>query len=295
MISSLLVSIPSPSSNGFELGPLTLRFYGMMISVGVLAAVAMAYRRMPSRRFAPDVAGEIAIPAVLGGFVGARLYHVITDSNWADWYKVWEGGLGIPGGIIGGTLTVMFVAKRKGYPLRPLFDICAPAVPLAQAIGRLGNWFNQELFGGPLDAAWGLEISPSYRPAQYASTETFHPTFLYESIWNLCLVGLLLWVDHKRILKPGRLFLVYMAGYALGRLWIESIRIDFANTIAGVRVNIWTMGFVFVVAVLGLIFSGRLKSGEVDPFRLAIGSTPEDADGEPLDDASENGEDGEEE
>lgn len=259
----------------------------MMISLGVLAAVAMAYRRMPSRRFAPDVAGEIAIPAVMGGFVGARLYHVITDANWADWYKVWEGGLGIPGAILGGTLAVMVVAKRKGYPLRPLFDICAPAVPFAQAIARWGNWFNQELFGGPLDGALGLEISPSHRPAQYASTETFHPTFLYESIWNACLVVLILWIDRKRILKPGRLFYVYIGGYAIGRLWIETIRIDFANTIAGIRVNIWTMSLVLLVAVLGLMINGRLKPGEVDPFRLALGSESTLAGGNVEDDEEE--------
>ena len=135
---------------------------------------------MPTRRFAPDVAGEIAIPAVLGGYVGARLYHVITDANWADWYRVWEGGLGIPGGIIGGTLAVMFVAKRRGYPWAPLFDIVAPTLPLAQGIARWGNWFNQELYGRPLDAAWALEIDNP--PAQYAPGTTFHPTFLLSLI-----------------------------------------------------------------------------------------------------------------
>jgi len=265
---STFASIPSPSSNGFELGPLTLRYYGMMISLGVLAAVALTYRRMPGRRFVPDVAGEIAIPGVLGGFVGSRLYHVITDANWSDWYKVWEGGLGIPGGIIGGTLAVMFVAKRRKYPLPPLFDIVAPSLPLAQAIGRIGNWFNQELFGGPLDTFWGLEIDPAHRPNEYASTETFHPTFLYESLWNIGLTVLMLWVDRKRILKPGRLFFLYMAGYALGRLWIEALRIDPATEIAGLRINLWTMGVVLIVGVLGLVIGGRLKSGEVDPYRV---------------------------
>jgi len=265
---STVASIPSPGSNGFELGPLTLRYYGMMISLGVLAAVAMTYRRMPGRRFAPDVAGEIAIPAVLGGFVGSRLYHVITDSNWGDWYKVWEGGLGIPGGIIGGTLAVLFVAWRRKYPFAPLFDIVAPSLPLAQAIGRIGNWFNQELFGGPLDTFWGLEIDPVHRPNQYASTETFHPTFLYETVWNLCLTALMLWIDRKRKLRPGRLFFVYMAGYALGRLWIESIRIDPATLIGGVRINIWTMSVVLAVGVIGLLVRGRLKPGEVDPYRV---------------------------
>jgi len=257
-----LASIPSPGSD--HIGP--FRFYGMLIALGALAAVLLASRRMRPRGFHPDVASELSIPALVGGIIGARMYHVVTDNAWGRFWAIWEGGLGIPGGIVGGTLSVFIWARIKGYPVTPLFDILAPTLPLAQAIGRWGNWFNQELYGKPTTLPWGLEID--------GQTETFHPTFLYESLWNIGLVIFMLWLDKKRVLRPGRLFLVYTSGYALGRLWVEAIRIDTATLIGGVRINIWVMGFVLAASLIGLATSGRRAEGEnddgsIDPVPVA--------------------------
>lgn len=255
-----VASIPSPGRD--QLGP--VNFYGVMIALGCLAAVALAAARMRGRNFHPDVASEIALPGILFGVIGARLYHLITDWNWSQPFAIWEGGLGIPGGIIAGTLAVIALAKYKKYPLLPLFDICAPALPLAQAIGRWGNWFGQELYGKPSDLPWALEIDPPNRQRGYETVETFHPTFLYESLWNLGLCAFLLLLDRKRVLRPGRLFAVYTAGYAIGRLWVEALRIDNATKILGVRINLWTMGATLIISLLVLAFSGRRAEGEDD-------------------------------
>jgi len=182
--------------------------------------------------------------AVPAGLVGARLYHVATDpqlfrGRWLDVLAVWEGGLGIPGGIAGGVIVGAVVAHRRGLPIPALLDTVAPALPLAQAIGRWGNWFNQELFGGPTTLPWALRVDPSQRPDGYEQFATFHPTFLYESLWNLTLVAVLLTIERRLRLRPGRLFVIYVGGYALGRLWVEGLRIDPANRIAGLRVNEW--------------------------------------------------------
>lgn len=282
-------SIPSPSSSGYELGPLHPRYYGLCIAFGIIAGVWLIARRLPGRRLPADLASELSVPGVVGGFVGARLYNVITDWQWDSWYRTWEGGLGIPGAILGGALAVVAWSKYKGYPIPPLFDVAAPAMPLAQAIGRVGNWFNQELFGRPLDTFWGLEIDPQYRPPGYESYSTFHPTFLYEALWNLALCAGLLWLDSKRVLKPGRLFLFYTGGYAVGRLWIESLRIDHATEILGLRVNYWTMGFVLAVSVIWIARDGFRSPGEIDPYRTGekVVTSPEsggsDATTDPLD------------
>ncbi|MCL4113901.1 UNVERIFIED_CONTAM: hypothetical protein GTU68_024085 [Idotea baltica] len=197
------------------------------------------------------------IPA---GLVGTRIYHIITD--WvpiSQWHKIWEGGLGIPGGIIAGVAGGVLFTKRRGISTNNVIDAMIPTVPLAQAIGRLGNWWNQELYGRPTDLPWGLEIDADHRRPGFEEFDTFHPTFLYEMIWNLGLVAFLIWFDRKRVLKPGRLIWVYGAGYAIGRLWIESVRIDNATEIAGVRVNIWMMSLVLIVslAILSKSFIDR--------------------------------------
>ena len=273
---TLLASIPSPPDNGFSLGPLELRAYGLAIAVGVLVAVEIARRRWVAQGGHPDAIGEIAVWAVPAGFVGARLYHVITDWHRfddapLDVFEVWEGGLGIPGGILGGALVGVAVARRKGYDVARMMDAVAPALPVAQAIGRLGNWFNQELFGRPTDLPWGLEIDPEHRPDGYESIETFHPTFLYEALWNLALAALLVWIGRRRALRAGQLFWLYVAGYGLGRLWVESLRIDEATRIAGVRVNIWVSGLT-VLAALG-VFLWRRRGGP-EPETGGAGTRP---------------------
>lgn len=241
---ALLASIPSPETNEIVVGPLHLRAYGLMIALGVIAAVELARRRWRARGHDPDEISGMALWAVPAGLIGARLYHVMTDwqrfeGRWIDAVKVWEGGLGIPGGIALGALAGVLYARHKKMPLGDLADTVAPALPLAQAIGRLGNWFNQELFGGPTSLPWGLKIDLANRPDRYLDATTFHPTFLYEGLWNLALMAVLILIDRKRVLRAGSLFWVYVGGYFTGRLWVEAMRIDPASLILGIRVNIW--------------------------------------------------------
>lgn len=282
MIAAVVASLPSPSRNVIEIGPLTLRFYGIMIALGVVAAVWLAQRRWEQRGGDPDDIGRIAVWAVPAGLIGARLYHVITDwrsfqGRWGDVYKIWEGGLGIPGGMLAGVLVGIWAARRLGLDLPGVIDAVVPGLPLAQAIGRWGNWFNQELFGGPTDLPWALEIDPEHRPARYATEATFHPTFLYESLWNLALVALLVWVDRKRVVRPGSLIAVYVAGYATGRLWIEAMRIDPASHILGVRVNIWTSLIALALSLGWLAWRG-LRTDEADQQAATpVAETAEDA------------------
>jgi prolipoprotein diacylglyceryl transferase len=273
----ILASIPSPSDNAIKIGGLELRAYGLAIALGVIAAIWIARRRWAARGGDPDDISRIALWAVLAGLIGARLYHVLTDfdrfeGRWLHVFAVWEGGLGIPGGLIAGVGTGAYVAHRRGLPVAQLLDVVAPALPVAQAIGRLGNWFNQELFGRPTDLPWGLEIDPAHRPAGYLNVATFHPTFLYEALWNLALAGgLVLWERHHPNSRPGRLFAYYVAGYAVGRAWVEALRIDPATRLFGVRWNIWMSFIAFVGAVGWLVFDSwraRQEAGR-DPGEVA--------------------------
>jgi prolipoprotein diacylglyceryl transferase len=257
----LVAAIPSPPDNAIDLGPVQLRAYGLAIAVGVVVAVDIARRRWAARGGDPADINGLALWAVLAGLVGARAYHVITDldrfsGRWWHALAVWEGGLGIPGGLLSGVLAGVVVARRRGLPAAQLLDVVAPAIPVAQAIGRLGNWFNQELFGRPTDLPWALRIDPDHRPAGYANVATYHPTFLYEALWSLALAALLIaWERRHPHQRPGRLFALYVAGYALGRLWVEALRIDPATHLLGVRVNIWTSLVALVGAVAWLIVS----------------------------------------
>lgn len=260
----LTASIPSPSSGSLELGPLTLRAYGLMIAFGVIAAVWLLARRLAAAGFNPDHATGMAMWGVPAGLVGARLYHVITDwrsfeGRWLDAFKIWEGGLGILGGVVLGAAGGIVYMHRHHLDVRRMLDLAAPSLPLAQAIGRWGNWFNQELFGKPTDLPWGLEIDQAHTPAEYAGQDvTFHPTFLYESLWNFGVVFLLLRIERTRRLQPGRLFAAYLGLYAIGRLWIEALRIDTASEIAGLRVNLWVFSIV-LLAMAAIVFTGLRK------------------------------------
>jgi prolipoprotein diacylglyceryl transferase len=265
----LLASIPSPGSN--QLGP--LHMYGLMIALGVVAAVELGRYRWKARGGNPDDVYAIAFWAVPAGLIGARLYHVVTDwdllysgGRWRwDAFKVWEGGLGIPGGMAAGIAVGVWVAHRRGWRLSVGFDALVPGLPLAQAIGRFGNWWNQELFGGPTSLPWGVEIDPEHRPSEYIGSAVFHPTFLYEMVWNLALFGLLIWVDRKRSVRPGNLLALYVGGYFLGRLWIEAMRIDTASEILGLRVNIWLSILGIGGAVIALVARGlRRRPDDTD-------------------------------
>lgn len=257
VIPTLTAYLPSPSSNAIHIGPFQLRLYGLMIALGVWAAVVVASRRWMARGGErPDI-GTIAVWAVPAGLIGARLYHVITD--WNDKYadhpidalKIWHGGLGIPGGIALGAAGGIYVVRKHGWPLPTIMDVVAPALPLAQAIGRLGNWFNQELYGGPTHLPWALHITKGPSPGYY------HPTFLYEALWNVALAVVLVKVDKKRVLAAGNLFWLYVVGYGLGRLWVEDLRIDYASRLFGLRVNEWTSGLAIVGGLIVIVVRQR--------------------------------------
>ncbi|MGN6694505.1 MAG: prolipoprotein diacylglyceryl transferase [Aquihabitans sp.] len=261
-LAPVVAFLPSPGFHTLEIGPLTLRMYGLCIALGVIAAVVISSKRWERRGGNPDDIGTIALWAVPAGVIGARLYHVATDwktyqDDWFGAFKITQGGLGIPGGILAGVIVGLIVVKKKGLPAAPLLDVVAPAIPVAQAIGRLGNWFNQELFGRPTTLPWGLKIDLANRPAGYEQYATFHPTFLYEALWSLAVAGLLIWIDRKRKLRPGELFAVYVLGYGIGRLWVEDLRIDHASLIGGVRVNIWMSGILILGSLTYILISRR--------------------------------------
>lgn len=293
----MLASIPSPGSGSIDLGPLTFRAYGVMIALGVLAAVWLVGRRFAARGIDPDHATGLAMWAVPAGLVGARLNHVITDwrsfqGRWGDVVKIWEGGLGILGGVLLGAVAGIAYMRRHAIPLGVGLDVAAPSLPLAQAIARWGNWFNQELFGRPTDLPWGLEIDPEHRPDGYADVETFHPTFLYESLWNVGVFAFLLWLERRGRLRTGRLLAAYFAAYAVGRLWVESLRIDRATEVAGLRVNLWIYGVVLLVALV-VLFRGLRRPGDDD---ATPGTDPDgtdtsdvDSDEDELDDEDDLG------
>lgn len=253
---SFLASIPSPSSGSIHLGPLKLNAYGMMIALGVIAAMWLWGRRVEARGVATrDDVSAIAMWAVPAGIVGARLYHVITD--WSRFsgdlvtiFKVWQGGLGIWGGITLGLVVGIWAARRRGLPIGLLLTCAAPALPLAQSIGRWGNWFNQELFGRPTTLPWALRVSDvNAIAAGYPAGTTFHPTFLYESVASALLCVALLVLDRRVVMRPGRLFFFYTAGYTAYRFFIEGLRIDPAHQIGGWRLNQWVSAAVFVASV----------------------------------------------
>lgn len=269
-LATVVASIPSPSVNVWQVGPISLHIYGLCIALGVVAAVSIASRRWQARGGHPDDISTIAIWAVPAGVIGARLYHVATDwktyqDDWVGALKITQGGLGIPGGIAAGVLVGWWVVRRNGWPTRDLLDVVAPAIPVAQAIGRFGNWFNQEVFGRPTTLPWGLEIDPEHRPPGLETYETFHPTFLYEGLWNLALAALIVWLDRRKAMRRGELFILYVFGYAVGRLWVEALRSDAASLILGVRVNIW-MSILVAGGALAAFVWGRRRPVPNDPM-----------------------------
>ena len=264
MVSLLLASFPSPSVSGIELGPLDLRAYGVLIATGVLVAWTLTRRRYEGMGGDPDLADLVVLRAVVVGFVGARLAYVSTHLDrfaGDDWWRVvaiWEGGLALFGGLTLGTITAVVVLRRHGGDVAAFADAAAIGVPLAQAIGRWGNYFNQELFGTPTTLPWAVEIDPIYRPAAYAASATFHPTFLYESLWNVLLAGTLLLVERRANLRRGTLFALYLAGYGVMRFLLELIRTDTTFRLLGLSRN----GWVSLVVVAGAtVFAVRRERG----------------------------------
>ncbi len=242
-MNTLLASLPSPSNGSFDIGPLTLRGYGIMILLGIIAAVWLSGRRWVARGGEFDLVVRVALWSVGGGIVGARAYHVISSwhevpDEWWGAFAIWRGGLGIWGAIAGGVLAGAWVVHREGASKVLMLDAAAPGILLAQAIGRWGNWFNQELFGEPTTLPWALEIDAAHRPAAFAAAETFHPIFLYESVWNLIGVALLLFIDSRFKLRAPSIFALYVMWYSLARATFEeTLRIDPSHEILGLRLN----------------------------------------------------------
>lgn len=253
----MLAYIPSPSDGVWNLGPFPLRAYALGIIIGALVAIWIGERRFQARGGRAGVIGDVAIWAIPFGIIGARIYHVVTDPqlyfgegrNFTDVFLIWKGGLGIWGAIAGGALGAYIACRRYGVSYSAVADALAPGLLVAQAIGRLGNYFNQELFGKPTDVPWALEIAPENRPRGYVQFETFHPTFLYELLWNLAAAALIIAIDRRFKLTGGRAFALYVMLYTLGRGWIESLRIDTANEIGPFRLNVWTSIIVFALAL----------------------------------------------
>ena len=262
--------IPSPSLSSFSVGPLTIHFYALCIITGIAAAIWIGRKRYANLGGNPDDVSEVAIWAVPFGIIGGRIYHVITspaqyfgaNGNPVDALRIWEGGLGIWGAISLGAVGayLYFRTHKTTLNFRQLLDSLAPGVVVAQAVGRIGNYFNQEVFGKPTELPWGLEIDPVNRPDGFESYATFHPTFLYELLWCLVVAVLLIKLPGflKQIAsKQGDIFALYILGYTLGRVWIESLRIDEANLILGLRLNIWVSLIVLLTASAYLIASKR--------------------------------------
>jgi len=258
-VPALLASFPSPNSGTLDIGPLTIHMYGLMLLLGIAAAVWLTGVRWTRRGGSWDLVFQAAVWGVAAGIVGARIYHDITSwdevpHTWWGPFAVWKGGLGIWGGIALGVAVGLWRVKRSGASVPEFMDAGAPALLVAQSIGRVGNWFNQELFGKPTDLPWGLEIDPEHRPAQYADQPTFHPVFLYEIIWNLALALAL--VKLGRRVRPPGLFALYVAGYSAFRIFAELIRVDPAKHILGLRLNL----FVAVsLCAIGLIWFWRTQ------------------------------------
>ena len=255
---------------GFNLGPLFIRFYGIILMTGAVAGAFLARRQAKKHGYDPEIVWDLFIYLLIGGIVGARIWHILTPSPstgiTAGWYlthpldalAVWKGGLGIPGAVIGGLIALFVYSRKTGIDFAEWTDIAAPGLALGQAIGRWGNFFNQELYGAPTNLPWKLYIDPSHRLASYANVEYYHPLFLYESIWNLMNMFLLLWISRKFVdsLKQGDVFLIYLIVYPIGRFLLEFLRLD-SSLVDGININQTVMAVVAVCAGLALYLRHR--------------------------------------
>lgn len=268
-----LAYIPSPTISQFSIGPVTIHIYALCILMGIVLAVWITTTRWKKLGGNFDQVLDITLVSVPAGIIGARLYHIITtperffgpDGDWAEMFRIWNGGLGIWGGVLFGALAAWAWCRHKHYPMALLADAIAPGLLVAQAVGRLGNWFNQELYGAPTTLPWGLKLNMEgtaighseqcYDGATCPSGTLFHPTFLYEMIWNLIGAAIIVYIGSKAMkkLKAASLFAVYIMWYTLGRTWIESLRIDYAHEFLGVRINVWVSMAVFVLGAVSFI------------------------------------------
>ncbi|WP_296665400.1 prolipoprotein diacylglyceryl transferase [Demequina sp.] len=278
-------SIPSPPIewSAIHLGPVTIHAYALWILLGIGVALWLTTRRWVERGGAAEAVGDIAFWAIPFGILGGRIYHVISSpgpyfgegGNPWDAFKIWNGGLGIWGAVALGAVGAWIGARRAGVSFSAFLDAAAPAVLIAQAIGRMGNYFNQELFGSPTTLPWALEIDPAFRPAGYEQFATFHPTFLYEMVWNLAGAALIIYLDRRLDLRGGRVFWLYVMVYVSGRLWIEHVRIDEAVNVLGLRINEWVSIVVLSTAVAAFTILGRRqRTAAVRPDRSQLAAAP---------------------
>ncbi|WP_414672342.1 prolipoprotein diacylglyceryl transferase [Lentzea sp.] len=288
-LNAVLATIPSPDRGVWYLGPLPIRAYALCIIAGIIVAIWWGERRWVERGGIKGEVTDIAVWAVPFGLVGGRLYHVITDNQ--KYFgpgkdplaalEIWNGGLGIWGAIALGAVGAWIGCRRRGIPLPAMADALAPGIVVAQAIGRLGNYFNQELYGGDTTLPWGLEIYRRITPegredalagiaVDHTPIQVVHPTFLYELLWNLGVALLVVWADRKFRLGHGRVFALYVAGYTAGRFWIELMRTDEATLILGTRVNVFVSALVFLGAVAYFVLAkSRGEREDVAALRAA--------------------------
>ena len=281
--------IPSPPVNGFHIGTAYIHFYGLMYVIGITLAILITQRRWRAVVGDASLVGDVAIWAVPAGIVGGRIYFDLTTPkyiphHWYGIFAVWDGGLGIWGGVALAAVVGVWRVRRVGADVGLFMNAVAPALLVAQAIGRVGNYFNQELFGGPTTLPWALQISPQFRPAGYAQYATFHPTFLYELIFNLGWAALLVWLGHHRGIKPPGLFALYVAGYSAFRMFEESLRVDPSEHFLGLRLNMYVAGALTVAGIVWFIYSqrkerpaGALTDGAAQPGDAAQGGDPAQA------------------
>ncbi|MFI9077919.1 prolipoprotein diacylglyceryl transferase [Streptomyces sioyaensis] len=289
-----LAFIPSPSTGVVYLGPVPLRGYAFCIIIGVFVGVWLGNKRWVQRGGRSGTVADIAVWAVPFGLVGGRLYHVITtyepyfgpNGHPIDAFKVWQGGLGIWGAVALGAVGAWIGCRRRGIPLPAYADALAPGLAIGQAIGRWGNWFNQELYGKPTDVPWALKISSD--PAIGRIGGTYHPTFLYECLWCLGVAALVIWADKRFRLGHGRAFALYVAAYCAGRAWIEYMRVDEAHHILGLRLNVWTALIVGALAIAYLVISAKKAPGR----EAVVEPGAQLAEGEDGDEGARDGADG---
>jgi prolipoprotein diacylglyceryl transferase len=249
--------IPSPPVNGFHIGPLFVHFYGLMYVIAITLAVIITQRRVRALGGDASVVGDVAIWAVPAGIVGGRIYFDITTPSqisphtWWGPFAVWNGGLGIWGGIAAGALAGIWRLRRRGIPFGPFADAVAPALLVAQAVGRVGNYFNQELYGRHTTMPWGLRITG--HPGAY------HPTFLYELIFDLALAALLVWLGHHTAIKPPGLFALYVTGYSAFRIYEESLRIDYSQHFLGLRLNTFVASALTLIGIIWFVYTQRRR------------------------------------
>ncbi|MBV9537257.1 MAG: prolipoprotein diacylglyceryl transferase [Solirubrobacterales bacterium] len=275
-----LAFIPSPSANGFHLGPLFIHVYGLMYVLAVVAAIVVTRWLWVKAGGHADLIYELAAWGFPAGLIGGRIYFLITTPSqipphWWGPFAIWKGGLGIWGGIAAGVAVGLWRVQRKHMPrahIRVLMDCVAPALLVSQSIGRIGNYFNQELFGAPSKLPWALEISPAHRPPGYLQYATFEPTFLYELVWNLLLAGFLAWLvrRHRESVRPPGIFALYVAGYSAMRIFEETQRIDYSNYFLGLRVNFF---IACILCAIGLLWFVGVQLGWHPWYRL-LGKEP---------------------